>query len=156
MKKCGTKTLLSFLMQHPKIHGPRAEIHWYQTKNKTSYKNGMETFLGNLHRTTDRSNTKAPESPKWVFVISGLVWVTSDRVQIHFSSSRLIAKVDQIFIEEVLENESSGQFSEAKFLENVFVIVSVCDPVHRALSNYLHVTREVKYKTQFTIQEWNQ
>ena len=62
MKKCCTKTLLAFLMQHSKIHGPRAEIHWYQTKNKTSYKNSMETFLGNLHRTTDRSNTKAPES----------------------------------------------------------------------------------------------
>ena len=49
-------------MQHPKIHGPRSEIHWYQTKNETSYQHGMETFLGNLHRTADRSNTKAPES----------------------------------------------------------------------------------------------
>ena len=74
----------------------------------------------------------------------------------NFSSSRLIATVDQYLIQEVLENGSSDQFNEAKFLENVFVIVSVCDPVHRALSNYLHVTRDVKYKTQFTIQEWNQ
>ena len=65
--------------------------------------------------------------------------------------------MDQYLIQEVLENEStSGEFGEAKFLENVFVIISVCDPVHRALSNYLHVTRDVKYKTQFTIQEWNQ
>ena len=64
MKKCGTKTLLSFLMQHPKIHGPRSEIHLYQTKNETSHKHTMETFLGNLHRTTDRQNSKAPESPE--------------------------------------------------------------------------------------------
>lgn len=64
--------------------------------------------------------------------------------------------MDPYLIQEVLENGSSGQFNEAKFLENVFVIVSVCDPVHRALSNYLHVTRDVKYNTQFTIQEWNQ
>ena len=64
----------------------------------------------------------------------------------------MIAKVDQYLIEEVLKNEHSDEFGERKFLENVFVIVSVCDPVHRALSNYLHVTRDVKYKTQFTIQ----
>ena len=82
--------------------------------------------------------------------------VTSGRVIIRFSSSRLIAKVDPYLIQEALENGSLDQFGEAKFLENVFVIVSVCDPVHRALSNYLHVTRDVKYKTQFTIQEWNQ
>ena len=64
--------------------------------------------------------------------------------------------MDQYLIQEALENGSLDQFGEAKFLENVFVIVSVCDPVHRALSNYLHVTRDVKYKTQFTIQELNQ
>ena len=67
----------------------------------------------------------------------------------------MIAKVDQFLIQEALKNEKSDVFGERNFLKNAFVIVSVCDPVHRALSNYLHVTRDVKYKTEFTIQEWN-
>ena len=28
-KKCGTKALLTFLLEHPKIRGGRAEFHWH-------------------------------------------------------------------------------------------------------------------------------
>jgi len=119
--------------------------------------NFLQTHVGNFFGKSS-SNHRSTE-----FESSGISRVSSIDfrfeslpVNIHYSSSQLIAKVDQYLIQEAIENGSLDQFGEAKFLENVIVIVSVCDPVHRALSNYLHVTRDVKYKTQFTIQEWNQ
>ena len=48
VKKCGTKSLLTFLLQHPKISGCRKEFHWHSTGNFTF---DLFSFLGKISRT---------------------------------------------------------------------------------------------------------
>ena len=42
-KKCGTKALLTFLLQHPKIKGTREEFKWFGMGN---YSYDMKALLG--------------------------------------------------------------------------------------------------------------
>ena len=42
-KKCGTKTMLTFLLQHPKIRGCREEFHWHDTGD---FNRDFKAFLG--------------------------------------------------------------------------------------------------------------
>ena len=44
-KKCGTKALLTFLLQHPKIVGSREEFHWHST---STFNHDFKAFLGAL------------------------------------------------------------------------------------------------------------
>ena len=45
-KKCGTKALLTFLLQHPKIRGCREEFHWHVTNNGFEF--DLKAFLGHI------------------------------------------------------------------------------------------------------------
>ena len=42
-KKCGTKAILTFLLQHPKIFGSREEFHWHDTGD---FNRDFKAFLG--------------------------------------------------------------------------------------------------------------
>ena len=43
-KKCGTKALLTFLLQHPKIRGCRDEFHWHASGE--GFNHDFRSFLG--------------------------------------------------------------------------------------------------------------
>ena len=43
-KKCGTKALLTFLLQHPKIKGCRDEFHWHVSGK--GFNHDFRSFLG--------------------------------------------------------------------------------------------------------------
>ena len=52
-KKCGTKTMLTFLLQHPKIRGCREEFHWHDTGD---YNYDLKSFLGHLGVANEKRN----------------------------------------------------------------------------------------------------
>ena len=59
-KKCGTKTLLAFLLQHPHIHGNREEYFWHE--NMGSFRDDMKAFMGHF------SHKNLTLDPKQAFV----------------------------------------------------------------------------------------
>ena len=52
-KKCGTKTILAFLLQHPKILGNREEFSWTDS-NDFNY--DLKNFLGHLGAANENKN----------------------------------------------------------------------------------------------------
>ena len=59
-KKCGTKAMLTFLLQHPKIVGTREEFHWHNTWN---FNHDFKSFLGHIDMSNKRQNIELePES----------------------------------------------------------------------------------------------
>ena len=52
-KKCGTKTMLTFLLQHPKIRGCREEYRWTNTGD---YNYDLKSFLGHLGVSNEKRN----------------------------------------------------------------------------------------------------
>ena len=52
-EKCGTKALLTFLLQHPKIRGCRTEFHWHDTGD---YNRDLKSFLGHIGIANETKN----------------------------------------------------------------------------------------------------
>ena len=55
MKKCGTKTILAFLEEHPQIVGSRGEVHYYDTSD---FERDFGAFLEQFSARKEKGNQK--------------------------------------------------------------------------------------------------
>ena len=118
-KKCGTKTLLAFLLQHPRIHGNRQEYHWRE--NLGSFRNDMKAFMGRF------SHTNLKLEPNQTFAAKiGMPSVI-----------QMVKNKNQLTDFDAMNSTYLNQWSE-----KTIVIDCLCDPVRRIYSDFLHVRAE--------------
>ena len=131
-KKCGTKALLTFLLQHPKIKGCREEFKWFRTGN---YSYDMKALLGH-----------ASNKQKYID------WKKGDLLLVKMGN----AAVWNITAHpaKVTEGLNMTVFDIKKWRKHVVAIDCLCDPVKRLFSDYLHVkdshnTKKKRPNSQF-------
>ena len=114
-KKCGTKTLLAFLLQHPRIHGNREEYVWHETMG--SFRDDMKAFMGHF------SHKNLTFEPNQAFVAK-----MTKGSAIHIAENQ-----DQ------LADFAVNETYIKHWYEKVIVIECLCDPIRRLYSDFLHV-----------------
>ena len=116
-KKCGTKALLTFLLQHPKIKGTREEFKWFGMGN---YSNDMKALLGH-----------ARERQKFID------WKKGDLMMLKIGNKAVWNITNHPA--KVTDGLNMTQFEIRKWRKHVIAIDCLCDPVKRLFSDYLHV-----------------
>lgn len=126
-KKCGTKALLTFLLQHPKIRGCREEFHWHATGD---FNRDLKGFLGHIGIANEQRNINWQPG---TFMISktgnSAVWNITHNAK-H------------------VDTESIGltQGDIDKWRREIIAIDCLCDPVKRLFSDFLHVRAQHQQK----------
>ena len=118
-KKCGTKALLTFLLEHPKIKGCREEFKWFRTGN---YSYDMKALLG--HASNKQKYIEwEPHKGQVLLVKMGnaAVWNITSHAAL------------------VTADINMTVFDVHKWRQHVVAIDCLCDPVKRLFSDYLHV-----------------
>ena len=118
-KKCGTKALLTFLLQHPNIRGCREEFHWHDTGD---FNRELKSFLGHIGIANQKRNFNL-EPGTFMITKTGnpAVWKIAENAE-HVNASVGLTKSDI-----------------DKWRDTIIAIDCLCDPVKRLFSDFLHV-----------------
>jgi len=125
MKKCGTKSLLTFLLSHPSIIGRRQEYHYFNTNN---FELDFGAFLGQMkpfNATDDQ------------IVVTKTGFNAVNEIAAGYEKYKKSNKFNENYwIDQMVQPTVSS------WAENVKILVCLCDPVKRLRSDFLHVKAE--------------
>ncbi|CBY07273.1 unnamed protein product [Oikopleura dioica] len=114
-KKCGTKALLAFLLEHPQISGFHQEVHLVDTGDIIY---DLKALLGHFARINHKSS-------KFLVTKTGTATINS---YLPSAPAEELKKLEEKYLSESFED----------WTKRVIFVDLVCDPVKRLLSDFQH------------------